>query len=288
MKKLKFLPQDKYVKFYYEYYSGRKLDYNNPIDFNDKLSWYKVFYRKPILNQLVDKYAVRSYVKDKIGEEYLNDLIAVYDKASEVNFEKLPEKFVIKGTHGFHFNLIVKDKSTLNKSKAKFLFIKWLSKNQYYRGGMEWAYKNVKPRLIAEKFLEEEGKSVLNDYKFFCFEGKPKFVQVDIERGNGDYRCYYDLEWNKMDLITEVNNFYKGEIEKPENFEEMLLLSEKLADDFPFVRVDLYSVNGKTIFGEMTFYPTDARKRFIPEEMNITIGNYFVLPKIPKDQKYIK
>ncbi|SHF33613.1 TupA-like ATPgrasp [Arenibacter palladensis] len=287
LKKFKFLPQKTFIKIYYEYYSGKKLDLDNPVEFYEKISWYKVFFRPKILNQLVDKYAVKAYVEDKIGKQYLNETLAVYDRSSEVDFDKLPDQFVIKGVHGYHFNLIVKDKKKLNKIKSRYLLKKWMSKNQYYRGGKEWAYKDVKPRLIAEKYLEEMGKEVLNDYKFFCFDGSPKFVQIDIDRGSKNSRCYYDMEWNKLDLYTQKIPYYEGEIDRPENFGEMKIVAQKLAANLPFTRVDLYSIQGKTLFGEMTFYPSDARNSFLPEKYNKIIGDYFVLPEIPKGQKYI-
>jgi len=287
LKKFKFLPQKTYVKIYYEYYSGNKLNLDNPIDFYEKISWYKIYFRPPILNQLVDKQAVKSYVENKVGKQFLNETLAVYDRSSEVDFDKLPNQFVIKGVHGYHFNLIVKDKTKLNKTKAKYLLKKWMLKNQYYRGGMEWAYKDVKPRLIAEKYLEEMNKEVLMDYKFFCFDGNPKFVQIDIDRGGANSRCYYDTSWNKMNIFTKSTPFYEGEIEKPENFEEMKITAKKLASKLPFTRVDLYSIQGKTIFGEMTFYPSDARNSFLPQEYNKIIGDFFTLPEIPKGQKYI-
>lgn len=287
LKKMKFLPQELYVKIYYEYYSGNKLDYNNPKDFNEKISWYKVFYRPKLLNQLVDKYHVKKFVEMKVGAHILNETIGVFEKVSDVDFDALPNQFVIKGVHGFHFNLIVKDKSKLNLVKSKYLLRKWMTKNQYYRGGMEWAYKDVKPLLLAEKYLEEIGQDIINDYKFFCFNGVPKFVQIDLERGVNNYRCYYDMNWNKQEFYTEQNPFYSGEVEKPSNFEEMKEVAGKLAKNLPFVRVDLYSIEGRTIFGEMTFYPTDARKRFLPEKYNRIIGDYFVLPKIPEGEKYI-
>jgi len=284
---MKFLPQETFVKIYYEYYSGRKLDLQNPVEFYEKISWYKVFFRPKILNQLVDKHAVKTYVEKKVGAQYLNETLGVYNKVSEVDFDKLPDKFVLKGVHGYHFNLIVKDKSKLNRLKSRFLLKKWMNKNQYYRGGMEWAYKDVKPLLMAETYLEEMGKTTLNDYKFFCFNGTPKFVQIDMERGTNDYRCYYDMDWNKLDLYTEKIPFYEGEVKKPENFEEMKSVACRLADQLPFTRVDLYSIQGKTLFGEMTFYPSDARNPFLPEKYNKIIGDYFVLPKIPNGEKYI-
>lgn len=287
LKKCKFLPNNLYVKIYYEYYTGKKLNLESPKEFNEKIQWYKVYYRPKILNVLVDKYAVRSYVKKKIGEEYLNDLIKVYDSASKVNFEELPNQFVIKGAHGFHFNLIVKNKKLLNKNKAKFLLHKWMNKNQYYRGGLEWAYKNVPPRLIAEKYLEEIGKEIINDYKFYCFSGTPKFVQVDSERGYSDFRCFYDMEWNLLPFSKGSKNIPKENILKPNNFEEMKTIAGKLADKFPFVRVDLYNINGRILFGEMTFYPGDGRIDFVPDKYNKIIGDYFILPNIPMGQKYI-
>lgn len=285
---MKFLPPETYIPIYYEYYLGKKLDLKNPVEFNQKIQWLKTYYHPDILTKLVDKYSVRDYVKEKVGEQYLNELIAVYDKASQVNFDELPDQFVIKGVHGFHFNLIVKDKSKLNRKKALFLMNKWMNKNQYYRGGFEWAYKNVPPRLIAEKFLKEMDKDVILDYKFFCFNGEPKFVQVDVERGINDQRAFYDLGWNKLEFYNKENKVYPGEIELPENFENMLYVAKTLADKFPFVRVDLYSINNKTIFGEMTFYPSDGRKDFHPLKYNKILGDYIKLPALPEGQKEIK
>lgn len=286
VKKMIFLPQDVYVKINYEYYSGRKLDYNNPVTFNDKIQWLKVFYHREILHQLVDKYAVRDYVKEKVGSQYLNELYAVYNKPAEVDFEKLPNQFVLKGVHGFHLNLIVKDKNKLNLKKTNYLLNKWMLKD-HYRNGKEWAYKNVKPRIIAEKYLEEFGKDVVNDYKFFCFNGKPKYILVYMERDLQDLRCYYDLNWKKLPFTIEKNNLFEGEVEKPVNLNEMIVVALKLAQDFPFVRVDLYNINSKVLFGEMTFYPNDGRKKYIPNEYNKIIGDYLELPKIPEGQKVI-
>ena len=279
LKKFKFLPPAFYVKIYYEYYTGKKLDLENPREFNAKIQWLKVFYKNPLLTQLVDKYAVREYVKEKVGEAYLNELLGVYDKVNEVDFEALPEQFVIKGVHGFHFNLIVPDKSKLNRSKARFLMKKWLSKNQYYRGGLEWAYKNVPPRLIAEKYLAEMGKKVINDYKFFCFSGTPKYVQIDIGRGIQNFRCFYDMDWNLQPFIVGPTEHYPDALLPPENFAEMVEIAEKLANDFPFVRVDLYNIDGRILFGEMTFYPSDGRNEFRPEEFNRVLGDCIELPE---------
>ncbi|HET8838660.1 MAG TPA: ATP-grasp fold amidoligase family protein [Flavobacteriaceae bacterium] len=288
LKKLKFLPPEIYLKIYYEYYTGKKLDLENPEEFNEKIQWLKLYYHPDILTQLVDKFEVRKYVEEKIGKKYLNDLIAVYNKASKVDFDKLPDQFVLKGAHGFHFNLIVKNKAQLNRTKARFLLEKWMHKNQYYRGGLEWAYKNVKPKLIAEKYLEEMDKESISDYKFFCFNGKPKFVQIDMDRSSDLLRCYYDTSWQKLPVQKGAVKMFENELKKPANFEEMVFLSEKLADRFPFVRVDFYSIEGKTIFGEMTFYPSDGRTAFKPGKYNKIFGEYIALPKLPKGKKEIK
>ncbi len=283
IKKMIFLPQEYYVKCYYEYYSGKKINYNNPVEFNQKLTWYKVFYRPKILNILVDKFAVRSFVKDRIGKEFLNECIGVYTNPSKINFDELPNQFVIKGVHGCNFNLIVKDKTKLNKIKARILMYKWLSKNYYYKGGLQWAYKDIKPRIVIEKFLEDKEVKELIDYKFYCFNGKPKFVLVQSDN-LGKY--FYDLKWNLLPF--QRSEIIKELIKKPSNFEELIELSKKTSQDFPFVRADFYSINGKSIFGEMTFYPNNARVDFYPEKYNKIIGDYFELPKIPKGEEFIK
>lgn len=288
MKNYKFLPQKIYIKFFYEYYSGKRLDYNNPIEFNQKISWLKVFYHPKILNQLVDKYAVREYVKEKIGVKYLNECYAVYDCPSDINFEELPNSFVIKGVHGSGFNLLVQDKSTLNVDEALSKLVEWSKKNYYYQQGLEWAYKDVKPRFIAEKYLTEFEKGSITDYKFYCFNGEPKFVEVHLDRVEAHKSAFYDLEFNKLPFRDgPIDKWIVNDVIKPSNFEEMQELASKLADRLPFVRVDLYSIKNEIIFGEMTFYPADARDDFYPSEYNKIIGNYLELPKIKDGQKKI-
>lgn len=287
IKKMKFLKPAIYLHYFYEYYTDKKLNLKNPSEFNEKIQWLKAYYHPPILTQLVDKYHVRDYVKKKVGDEYLNDLIDVYNNALQVDFDKLPNQFVIKGVHGFNFNLIVKDKSKLNKLKARILFTKWLMKNHYYRGGLEWAYKNVKPKLIAEKYLKEIDKEVLLDYKFYCFNGEPKFVKIDINRGINQQQAFYDLKWEKLDFQLSNKTTYHKEIKKPKNFYDMIRVAEKLAWKFPFVRVDLYNVEGRIIFGEMTFYPNEGRSDFRPNHYNKIIGDFMKLPQIRKNQTVI-
>lgn len=288
LKKMTFLPPKKYAGYLYEYYTGKKLNLNNPIEFNEKIQWLKVYYHPQILNQLVDKYAVRAYVEEKIGAQYLNEVYGVYESENEVDFNKLPNQFVIKATHASSYNLIVSDKTKLVEAKARKLFKKWLNRNQYFRTGQEWAYKDVQPRLIAEKYLKEAGQGSLIDYKFYCFGGKVSFIEVHLDRADNHKRGFFDLNFEMLPYrYVSLEKSISHLVEKPSNLEQMKVLAEKLAGTFPFVRVDFYSIKGKAIFGEMTFYPSDGRKDFIPDNFNKSIGDLIMLPKIPKGQKHI-
>ncbi len=278
LKKLRFiLPPSVYLEVFHEYYNGKKLDLEDPKEFNEKIQWLKLNYQRPLLTQLVDKYAVREYVTSKIGATYLNDLYGVYTKASEVDFNALPDRFVIKGTHGYNQHLIVQDKKQLQPAKARLRFIKWLSQNQYYKGGMEWAYKHVPPRLIAEAYLEEPGRNAPTDYKFYCFNGAVKLIQVDLDRGRDHRKGYFDLQWNYVPM-RQGEARSDLQMDKPAELDQMVQLAERLADDFPFVRVDLYNIQGRILFGEMTFYPGDGRQDFHPDHYNRYFGDLLQLP----------
>jgi hypothetical protein len=280
---MRFLPSKIYVPIHYEYHTGKKLSFDCPIEFNEKIQWMKIFYRPKILTQLVDKYAVRDYVEEKIGGKYLNDIYGVYDKAEDIPFETLPNKFVIKATHASSYNLIVSDKTKIHITDSIKLLNKWLHINQYYRMGQEWAYKDVPPKLIVEKFLEEDRQDSLIDYKFYCFNGKAKLLEVHLDRAQKHKRGFYDLKFNRLPYrYVSIEKSISTEVKRPENFEKMRNLSEVLADKFPFVRVDFYSIKGKIIFGEMTFYPSDGRKDLIPEKYNSILGSYIKLPELEK------
>ena len=288
LRKLKFLPPKIYAHFLYEHYTGKRLNLYNPQEFNEKIQWYKVFFHPKILNQLVDKYAVRAYVKNSIGEEYLNELYNVYNNANDIDYNELPDKFVIKATHASSYNLIVKNKKDLNIKKTNKLLNKWLQKSQYYRTGQEWAYKDVKPRLIIEKFLKDGDHDSLIDYKFYCFNGDVKFVEIHFDRAENHKRGFYDLDFKPLPFrYVSLEKSISTKVTKPLNFNEMIELSKKLSKSFPFVRVDFYSINGKSIFGEMTFYPSDGRKDFIPAKYNKIIGDYFILPKMENGETEI-
>ena len=280
LRKVRFLPSKLYVKIHYEYFSGNKLDLNNPKDFTEKIAWYKVFYRPKSLNQLVDKFAVRAFVEEKIGSQFLNTFYGVFDDVNEIKFDELPEKFVIKATHTSGHNLIVRDKNKLNLDKTKNLLKKWLKINQYYRIGQEWAYKDVKPRIIIEKYLEQIDQKSLTDFKFYCFDGKAKFIDIHTDREDEHKQGSFDLNFERLPFgVSRFKQIYESP-EKPVNLKEMIECAEVLSEKLPFVRVDFYAIDGKTIFGEMTFYPSDGRKKFYPEKYNRIIGDYFTLPKI--------
>jgi hypothetical protein len=288
LRKMRHSPPKLYAHFLYEYYTGKRLNLENPVEFNEKIQWYKVFYHPKILNKLVDKFAVRAYVEEKIGEKYLNEIYGVYERPEEVAFKDLPSQFVVKATHTSSHNLIVTDKKKVDTNAANKLFKKWLGKNQYYRTGQEWAYKDVKPRLIAEKYLKEDERSSLIDYKFYCFDGVAKFLEVHLDRTDNHKRGFFDLEFKPLPFrYVSIEKSITDEIEEPSNLDEMKRLSEILADKFPYVRVDFYSINGKAIFGEMTFYPSDGRKDFTPDKYNKIIGEYMKLPKLKEGQKLI-
>lgn len=287
VKNFKFLPKELFLKIRYEYYTGKKLDLINPVEFNEKIQWLEMYYHVPILTQLADKYAVREYVSQKIGKQYLNDLLGVYSNVSEIDFKSFPRRFVLKGTHGSSTNLIVEDKSQLNLVKVKKELKKWMKHDQYKKVGFEWAYKNIKPRIICEAFLEDDTTDHLIDYKFHCFNGKTKFVFISLDETAYNKHYFYDINWNKLAISKSQKKSVPIKLEKPSNFDEMIHLSEILADKLPFVRVDFYSIKGKTIFGEMTFYPVDGRKDFYPDKYNKIIGDYLELPKIPQGQKTI-
>jgi hypothetical protein len=286
IKKNRHLPQEFYAKIYYEYYHDEKLDLKNPVKYVEKLQWLKVYFHPPILHQLVDKFAVRTYVEEKIGTSFLNELYQVCEDFDDIDFDALPENFVVKGTHGSNMHMIVNNKRDLNKRKLKFNIYKWKRKNLYYLSGQEWAYKNVKPRIIIEKYLEDDQGELL-DFKLFCFNGEAKFIQV--HKFFEGYKClaHFDLNWNKLQVTSQNMKAYEGDIERPKSLEKMIELASKLADKLPFVRVDLYNVNGEVFFGELTFYPSDARKNFFPESFNKKVADYLILPKIPAGKKEI-
>ena len=287
LKNFKFLPIPLLLRLRYGAYTGKKLHLNKPVEFNEKKNWLKLYYHPPILTQLADKYAVRSYVTEKIGGEYLNELYGIYRSAEEVDFESLPDQFIIKATHGCRKNLIVWDKAKLDKEKTKRLLKKWLKYDQYNNVGYEWAYKNIKPGIVIEKLLIEENKRFLTDYKIVCLNGKGSYAQIVMDLDGKEVQGNFNREFELQKFITKNRDPYQGHIEKPALYEKMWELAEILAGHLPLVRVDFYLIGQKIIFGEMTFYPGDGKYDFYPDEYNKIFGDQLKLPVLKKGQKEI-
>lgn len=271
-----------YLKIKYRIRVGRKLNINDSRAFNEKLQWLKLYDRNPIYTRFVDKYEVRSFVKETIGQEYLISLLGVWDEFDEIDFSKLPNQFVLKCTHDSGSVFICKDKNSIDYADLKKRVNKSLKKNFYYLG-REWPYKNVEPRIIAEEFIYDESSSDLKDYKFMCFNGKVKCCFVCSNRSDkGGLKVdFYDLNWNKMPFTRHYSNSIYN-MSKPKCYDEMIRLSNKLSKGIPFVRVDFYEVNKKVYFGELTFFPGSGFEEFTPESYDYLLGSWIKLP----NQKY--
>ena len=255
------MPDEKYLKKRYKLDMGVELDLNDPKTLNEKLQWLKLYNRKDIYTVMVDKYLARDYIAEKLGKEYLIPLLGVWDKAEDINFDELPEKFVLKCNHNSGMGMFIcRDKSALTLEKIAEIrknLNKGLKEN-YYLSGREWPYKNVKPRIIAEKYMTDSpGSKDFTDYKFFCFNGFVDCVMVCLERSSGDTKFYFfDKEWQLKKYNYRGINAPEGfTIPKPEQMDEMFKIASKLSEGIPFVRVDLYVSDGQIYFGEMTFFP---------------------------------
>lgn len=275
------MPDEKYLKIKYYLSLGKKLDLENPKTFNEKLQWIKLFDRNPLYTQLVDKYLARDYIKEKLGEEYLIPLLGVWDDPDDIDFDALPEQFVLKCNHNSGLGMcICKDKSKLDIKKVKEELKKGLAQD-YYLSGREWPYKNVPRKVIAEKYMTDESGYELKDYKFFCFDGEVKmlFVAKDREVEGAETKFdFFDADFNHLPFTNGHPNSQPPYF-KPENFEEMKAVAAKLSKGIPEVRVDLYNINGKIYFGEMTFFHWSGFVKYEPEEWDYKIGSYINLPK---------
>ena len=266
---------------WYRRATGQYLNLDNPRTFNEKIQWLKLYDSTPLKTRLADKYLVRDWVKEKIGEQYLIPLLGVYDKFEDIDFDKLPNQFVIKCNHGCAYNIIVKDKSKLDLAEAKAKLDKWLHENFAFKAGYELHYRDIKPKIIIEKFIENKGTDDLYDYKFWCFNGKLAYIQFLSERNlSGLKMAFYDRKWNKQTFVYS-HPLDKKTIKKPDNLDEMIQLAEALSKGFPCVRVDFYRLNDGTIyFGEMTFTSASGNCKWNDEHINRALGNMIKLPKL--------
>ena len=278
--KLSRLLNDKhYLRLAYKASFGKKLDLENPKTYNEKLNWLKLYDRNPLYTTLVDKYEVKAYVADKIGEEYIIPTLGVWDKFEDIDFDKLPEKFVLKCTHDSGGLAICRDKSTFDVEAAKKKIKKSLKRNFYYYG-REWPYKNVKPRIIAEEYMEDEETAELRDYKFFCFDGVSKalFIASDRQKAGEEVKFdFFDIDFNHLPF-TQGHPNAKVLPEKPKCFDEMRSLAEKLSKGLVQARIDFYEANGKVYFGEITLFHHNGMMPFAPEEWDYKFGEMIKLP----------
>lgn len=257
---------------YYKSKSGHEPDLKNPQTFSEKQQWYKLNDRNPLKAKCADKYLVREYIKECGYEEILNDIYAVYDDIRQLDINVLPEKFVLKATHGSGFNLIVENKKCVNWVLWKKIMKSWLKQNIYW-SGREWVYKDLQHRIVAERYLEDE-TGELRDYKFFCFDGEPQFMQLEVGRyAKYNTRNFYDMEWNLMHFGKELPHNPNLTVQKPVAFKEMQNIARDLSKPFSFVRVDLYQVGGKVYFGELTFFPASGAPDFVPSKYDKIVGD---------------
>ncbi len=266
-----------YLKNLYRKCMNKELNLENPQTFNEKLQWLKLHDRNPEYTKMVDKYEAKKYVASIIGEEYIIPTLGVYDKFEDIDFEKLPNQFVIKCTHDSGGIVICKDKNNLNIKEARKKINKCLKINFYY-SGREWPYKNVKPRIIIEKYMEDESNNELKDYKLFNFNGEPKIIEVDYNRFIEHKRNLYDKDWNYIEAAIQYPTDSDKKIKKPENLAKMLELAKILSKDIPFVRTDFYSIEDKIYFGELTFYHGSGLEEFNPNSFDKELGEWLKLP----------
>ena len=277
---LSFLSDETYIKIAYRMSFGRSIDLKNPKAFTEKLNWYKLYYHNELMKRCADKYDVRDYVIKKVGRKYLNDCFGVWNNIDSINFDCLPNQFVLKPTNGSGDVFICKNKRNLNINNLKKVLYK--NKNIHFsRVTKEWAYYDLPFRIIAERYIESSDNNQIKDYKFFCFDGEPKFLFVGSERGTDHLKFdFYDMDWNWLP-VANVHEQSKN-IKRPKHFAEMVEICRKLSNDFPHVRIDLYEEEGKVFFGEMTFYHFGGFAKFTPDEWDYKFGEFFNIDKIKK------
>lgn len=284
LKAFNWIPDKQMICIQYRMKTGRKLNLQNPVRYTEKLQWYKLYHRDPLMAQCADKWEVRGFIEKKGLADILNDCYGVYDSEDDINFDVLPNQFVIKSTNGASgIGIeICKDKSQIDVPKLKKELHKWLIP-QKNGGGREWVYYQYKPRLIIEKYLAPgKGENSLVDYKFFCFQGEPYCLYVMNERFSegGVRQNIMDLDYKVMPYRREKIRPIRTELKKPRNFEQMVEMAKTLSKDFPYVRVDFYDIDGRIYFGEMTFFPESGYYDFEPDEFDFMLGEKFKIEEI--------
>lgn len=274
------IPDKLYLKIQYWLLMDKKLNLKSPKAFNEKLQWLKLYDRNPRYPGLVDKYKVKEYVAGVLGEQYVIPNLGIWDSVEDIDFDSLPNEFVIKCTHDSGSVIVCRDKASFNIEAAKAKLKKKFDTNLFWQG-REWPYKSVQPRVLAEKYLSELSDEKMIDYKFFCFNGEPRYLYVS--QGLEDHETarisYASLDW-------EIEPFKRSDFDnfetlppKPKGFDKMIEMSKTLAKDIPFVRVDFYDINGQVYFGEMTFFPGAGYTAFHPDQWDEAVGRWLRLPQ---------
>lgn len=281
LKFLSWIPDRTMIKIQYRIKTGRKLNLKNPKRFSEKLQWYKLNYRNPLMTICADKYKVREYLESKKLSYILNELYGVYDSVEEIEFEKLPNKFILKTTNGSKTNIICKDKEKLNIEQTKKVLNEYLNRKGK-SAGREWAYDNIEPKIVCEKLLDMNSYGDLPDYKFFCFNGKVYFSYIIIDRflPAGEKLGIFDLEGKQLPYYRCDVDKLSTKVKIPESYKEMIKIATKIAKDFPHVRVDFYDQNGKIVFGELTFYDGSGYMKYSPDSFDFDIGEKFEIEGI--------
>ena len=280
IKLLRILPDKLYIQLLYYHFFHRFVDFKNPVTYNEKLQWLKVNYHNPDYIPLVDKYLVKDYIADKIGQEYIIPTIGVYQKPEDIDFDSLPDQFVLKCNHDSGSVVVCKDKGTFDRNNALAVLNKGLRRNGYWYG-REWPYKNVKPLIIAEQYIEDNSQDDLVDYKFFCFDGYVDNVMVVVDRYTDHARYYhFSRDWR----ICHYNRIGRKlpddfTIPKPQNMDKMFQIAEQLSKGFPEIRVDLYDVKGHIYFGELTFFNESGLENGFDYKSDKHLGDLIKLPE---------
>ncbi len=272
------IPDKPYLQMMYFLKVGKQLNFDNPQTFNEKLQWLKLYNRKPEYTMMVDKYAVKDYVAGIIGKEHIIPTLGVWDKPEDIDFDSLPNQFVLKTTHGGGGNEIVicRDKTSFDHEAAIRKLRTSMSQN-IYKGYREWVYKDVKHRIVAEELLSDPNGE-LNDYKVFVFNGEPKIIELDYNRFNGHQRQLYDFNWRKIEGVIGYPSDSKKTFSKPRVLGELYELAKKLSKGIPLIRTDFYIVNNHIYFGELTFYPDSGFGKIKPNEFGYQLGEWINCP----------
>lgn len=278
--RMRLLPDAVYLKLVYRARIGRPLNLNSPKSFNEKLQWLKLYDRNPLYTKLVDKAEVKPWVAERIGWEHVVPTLGVWDSFDDIDFGALPERFVLKCTHDSGGLAICRDLSTFDMAAARRKIERSLA-NNYFWSGREWPYKDVRPRIIAEEYLDPAGEQVgLTDYKVMCFGGQARCEFTCTGRADGNLHVdFFDTEWNHMPFTRHYPNADVPP-EAPERLKDMVAMAERLSEGMPFVRVDFYEVAGQYYFGEMTFYPGSGMEEFDPERWDEELGSWIELPEL--------